>query len=189
MFDADSDTDSQVQAVVRAGDTEADLLRKVTQASILGTWQATLTTWKEAQGGLRPIWRQNTEQERLLGVSLTGIMDNALTSGSCACLKYIVNALGCCSTLGSCSCVVLPDVVVCCASCRHATAPTKVWFLDGDSASTFACHMLKSARHYAGMQVNRAWLRWNARYSACAMLQPPLTQHKPLCLPSRQLQL
>jgi ribonucleoside-triphosphate reductase (thioredoxin) len=70
-----------VQVVVRDGDTAADLEAKVRLAAVLGTWQATLTKWKESEGGLRPAWRENTEQERLLGVSLTGIMDNALTSG------------------------------------------------------------------------------------------------------------
>ena len=72
---------THTQVVVREGDTEEDLERKVTQASILGTWQATLTRWKETEGGLRSVWRENTAEERLLGVSLTGIMDNPLTSG------------------------------------------------------------------------------------------------------------
>lgn len=67
--------------MVRASDSVADLERKVHLASILGTWQATLTRWKETEGGLRPAWRHNTEAERLLGVSLTGIMDNAHTNG------------------------------------------------------------------------------------------------------------
>lgn len=66
---------------MRAGDSEEDLQRKVQIASILGTWQATLTRWKEARGGLRASWRENTQAERLLGVSLTGIVDNELTSG------------------------------------------------------------------------------------------------------------
>ena len=43
-------------------------------ATILGTFQATLTDFKY----LRKIWKDNTEEERLLGVSLTGIMDNQL---------------------------------------------------------------------------------------------------------------
>lgn len=49
-----------------------DLLRKVRVATTLGTWQATLTQWKEGGEGLRAQWRQNTVEERLLGVSLTG---------------------------------------------------------------------------------------------------------------------
>jgi len=51
-------------------------MKKVRIAAILGTFQATLTNFKY----LRPIWRRNTEEERLLGVSLTGIMDNKITS-------------------------------------------------------------------------------------------------------------
>lgn len=46
-------------------------------AAILGTFQATLTAFSY----VRDVWRENTEAERLLGVSMTGIMDNALTSG------------------------------------------------------------------------------------------------------------
>ena len=46
-------------------------------ATILGTFQSTLTDFKY----LRSIWKKNTEEERLLGVSLTGIMDNLLMSG------------------------------------------------------------------------------------------------------------
>ena len=46
-------------------------------ATILGTAQATLTKFPY----LRKVWKTNTEEERLLGVSLTGIMDNELTSG------------------------------------------------------------------------------------------------------------
>jgi ribonucleoside-diphosphate reductase alpha chain len=52
------------------------LKEKVRLATILGTFQATLTNFKY----LRKVWKDNTEEERLLGVSLTGIMDNALTS-------------------------------------------------------------------------------------------------------------
>ena len=65
------------EVVVRATDTEETLKEKVRLATILGTFQATLTEFKY----LRKIWRTNTEEERLLGVSLTGIMDNKLTSG------------------------------------------------------------------------------------------------------------
>lgn len=62
------------EAVVRHDDTEETLLRKVRIASILGTIQATFTKFPY----LRKVWQRNTEEERLLGVSLTGIYDNPL---------------------------------------------------------------------------------------------------------------
>ena len=62
------------EVVVRADDTIETLLEKVEMATILGTFQSTLTDFKY----LRKIWKDNTEEERLLGVSLTGIMDNKL---------------------------------------------------------------------------------------------------------------
>ena len=62
------------EVVVRATDTFKDLERKVTLATILGTIQATYTKFSY----LRKMWQRNTEEERLLGVSLTGIMDNPL---------------------------------------------------------------------------------------------------------------
>ena len=62
------------EVVVRATDTIEDLERKVKLATILGTIQATYTYFPY----LRKIWQKNTEEERLLGVSLTGIMDNPL---------------------------------------------------------------------------------------------------------------
>lgn len=62
------------EVVVRATDTVEDLERKVRLATILGTIQSTLTHFPY----LRKIWKDNTEEERLLGVSLTGIMDNPL---------------------------------------------------------------------------------------------------------------
>jgi len=62
------------EVVVRATDTLEDLERKVTLATILGTIQSTYTHFPY----LRKIWQKNTEEERLLGVSLTGIMDNKL---------------------------------------------------------------------------------------------------------------
>jgi hypothetical protein len=64
------------EVVVRATDTTKTLLRKVELATILGTIQSTLTHFPY----LRKIWNKNTEEERLLGVSLTGIMDNRLTN-------------------------------------------------------------------------------------------------------------
>lgn len=62
------------EVVVRATDSVEDLERKVRLATILGTIQSTLTHFPY----LRKIWKDNTEEERLLGVSLTGIMDNPL---------------------------------------------------------------------------------------------------------------
>jgi len=60
------------EVVVRETDTIYDLERKVTLATILGTYQSTMTHFPY----LRKIWQRNTEEERLLGVSLTGILDN-----------------------------------------------------------------------------------------------------------------
>jgi ribonucleoside-diphosphate reductase alpha chain len=60
--------------VVRATDTVDDLERKVKLATILGTIQSSFTKFPY----LRKVWQRNTEEERLLGVSLTGIMDNKL---------------------------------------------------------------------------------------------------------------
>jgi ribonucleoside-diphosphate reductase alpha chain len=65
------------EVVVRPDDTLASLKRKVRVAAILGTLQATLTDFRY----LRNIWKTNTEEEALLGVSLTGIMDHHLLSG------------------------------------------------------------------------------------------------------------
>ena len=60
--------------IIRASDTEADIGRKIRLATILGTFQATLTNFPY----LRKIWQKNTEEEALLGVSMTGILDNTL---------------------------------------------------------------------------------------------------------------
>jgi ribonucleoside-diphosphate reductase alpha chain len=62
------------ECVVRDTDTVEDLERKVRLATILGTIQSTYTKFPY----LRKVWTTNTEEERLLGVSLTGIMDNTL---------------------------------------------------------------------------------------------------------------
>ena len=62
------------EVVVRATDTYEDLKRKVKVATILGTIQSSYTKFPY----LRKVWQRNTEEERLLGVSLTGIMDNPL---------------------------------------------------------------------------------------------------------------
>ncbi len=66
------------ECVVRSGDSEEKLLDKVTAATILGTMQSTLTSFKY----LRKTWKETTEKERLLGVSLTGIMDHMVLSGN-----------------------------------------------------------------------------------------------------------
>ena len=63
------------EVVVRHDDTRETLLRKVRLAAILGTIQATFTKFPY----LRKVWQRNTEDERLLGVSLTGIYDNTRT--------------------------------------------------------------------------------------------------------------
>jgi ribonucleoside-diphosphate reductase alpha chain len=62
------------EVVVRHDDNKETLLRKVRLASILGTIQSTFTKFPY----LRKVWQRNTEDERLLGVSLTGIYDNPL---------------------------------------------------------------------------------------------------------------
>jgi ribonucleoside-diphosphate reductase alpha chain len=66
------------EVVVRPEDTVEDLERKVRLAAILGTWQSTLTDYPY----LREEWRKNAEEERLLGVSLTGVFGNQFTNGS-----------------------------------------------------------------------------------------------------------
>ena len=65
------------EVVIRATDSKEDLIRKVRVATILGTVQSTYTKFPY----LRKVWAKNTAEERLLGVSLTGIMDNTLTNG------------------------------------------------------------------------------------------------------------
>ena len=62
------------EVVVRADDTPESLKRKVRLAAILGTWQASLTYFPY----LSSDWKNNCEEEALLGVSLTGILDNAI---------------------------------------------------------------------------------------------------------------
>lgn len=66
------------EVVVRAEDTPEDLERKVRIATILGTIQSSLTEFKY----LRKVWQQNCEEERLLGVSLTGQFGHKLLNGS-----------------------------------------------------------------------------------------------------------
>jgi ribonucleoside-diphosphate reductase alpha chain len=66
------------ECVVRATDTLKDLERKVKLATILGTIQSTMIKFPY----LRKVWQKNTAEERLLGVSMTGIMDNPLMTSS-----------------------------------------------------------------------------------------------------------
>ena len=65
------------EVVVRPTDTRQSLLEKVRLATILGTFQSTLTNFKYVSAA----WKKNCSEERLLGVSLTGIMDSRLTNG------------------------------------------------------------------------------------------------------------
>ena len=66
------------EVVARPKDTLEDLKRKVRIATLLGTLQSTLTNFRY----LRAIWKKNAEEERLLGVSITGIMDHPVLNGS-----------------------------------------------------------------------------------------------------------
>jgi ribonucleoside-diphosphate reductase alpha chain len=65
------------EVVIREKDTKKDIERKVAFATILGTWQSTLTDFKY----LRKVWKDNTEEERLLGVSITGQFGHKFMSG------------------------------------------------------------------------------------------------------------
>ena len=67
------------EVVVRSSDSLQDLKSKVRIATILGTIQSTLTDFDFVS----PEWKANCEEERLLGVSLTGIMDHPVLNGSC----------------------------------------------------------------------------------------------------------
>ena len=75
------------EVVIRATDTVEDLERKVRIATILGTIQSSFTKFPY----LRKIWQKNTEEERLLGVSMTGIMDNPIMTTA---NKGLENTLG-----------------------------------------------------------------------------------------------
>ena len=77
------------EVVVRATDTVDTLKEKVRLATILGTIQSTYTKFPY----LRKIWTTNTEEERLLGVSLTGIMDNPLLTSKNAGLEVTLEEL------------------------------------------------------------------------------------------------
>ena len=65
------------EVIVRPGDTLKDLQRKTALATVLGTLQASLTKFRY----VRKVWQRNCEEEALLGVSLTGIMDHSVMSG------------------------------------------------------------------------------------------------------------
>ncbi len=77
------------ECVIRRGDNVESLEKKVRIATILGTIQSTLTTFKY----LTKDWNRNCEEERLLGVSLTGIMDNPLTNGKKKGLETLLEGL------------------------------------------------------------------------------------------------
>lgn len=77
------------EVVVREDDTKETLLKKVELATILGTMQSTLTNFRY----LTKDWQKNAEEERLLGVSLTGILDNKFMSTPSNELKLFLNEL------------------------------------------------------------------------------------------------
>lgn len=77
------------EVVIRGDDTEETLTEKVKLATILGTFQSTLTNFRY----LNRKWGENCEEERLLGVSMTGIMDNALTNGKKKGLEDLLDRL------------------------------------------------------------------------------------------------
>ena len=77
------------EVVVRHDDTEATLIEKVKLAAILGTIQSTFTKFPY----LRKVWQKNTEEERLLGVSLTGIYDNVMLTTQGPKLNDLLNKL------------------------------------------------------------------------------------------------
>ena len=77
------------ECVIRRGDNVESLEEKVRIATILGTFQSTLTNFKY----LTKEWNRNCEEERLLGVSLTGIMDSPLTNGKKKGLESLLEGL------------------------------------------------------------------------------------------------
>jgi ribonucleoside-diphosphate reductase alpha chain len=77
------------EVVVRGDDTLTSLKEKVRVATILGVFQSTLVNFKYLSSG----WKKNCEEERLLGVSLTGIMDNEYTNGLKGNLEMFLNDL------------------------------------------------------------------------------------------------
>lgn len=77
------------EVVIRGDDTPATLKEKIKVATILGTIQSTLTNFKY----ISKKWAENCNEERLLGVSLTGIMDNEYTNGQKAGLENLLEEL------------------------------------------------------------------------------------------------
>lgn len=77
------------EVVIDAKDSADDLLNKVRLATILGTWQSTLTNFKY----IRKSWKDNCEEERLLGVSLTGIFGNKITGTNNSSLAGYLDAM------------------------------------------------------------------------------------------------
>lgn len=65
------------EIVIRSTDTLDDLVEKAEVATVIGTMQASLTDFRY----LRKLWQKNTEEEALLGVSMTGIMDHPIMNG------------------------------------------------------------------------------------------------------------
>jgi ribonucleoside-diphosphate reductase alpha chain len=77
------------EVVIDATDTKETLLEKIRLATILGTWQSTLTNFKY----IRKTWRDNCEEERLLGVSLTGIYGNKITATNGKALEALLDEM------------------------------------------------------------------------------------------------
>jgi len=77
------------EVVIDATDTKETLLEKVRLATILGTWQSTLTNFKY----IRKTWKDNCEEERLLGVSLTGIYGNKITATNGKALEALLDEM------------------------------------------------------------------------------------------------
>lgn len=77
------------EVVIDATDTKETLLEKVRLATILGTWQSTLTNFKY----IRKTWKDNCEEERLLGVSLTGIYGNKITATNGKSLESLLDEM------------------------------------------------------------------------------------------------
>lgn len=77
------------EVVARSGDTKETLLKKVRIATIMGTFQSTLTDFPY----LRKVWQKNTEEERLLGVSITGILDCPLLNKATGSLAQLLDEL------------------------------------------------------------------------------------------------
>ena len=77
------------EVVVKESETQETLAQKIRLATLLGTWQSTLTNFKY----IRKSWKTNCEEERLLGVSLTGIFGSKLTSTNGPELKQLLEEL------------------------------------------------------------------------------------------------